>query len=83
MVNVKSAMKHEMVQKSIKCNTCSKSLPLSGNTHPVSYNLRIRHTLGTVFELYQSSENMHCYFHIIKTKICIGHHMQRNISVFY
>ena len=56
--------------------------PLSGNTLRVGYHLCIRHILGTVFELYQSSENTHCYFHIIKAKICICHHMQRNIIVF-
>ena len=55
---------------------------LSGNTLRVSYHLCIRHTLGTVFELHQSSENVHSYFYIIKTKICIGYHMQRNIIVF-
>ena len=38
---------------------------LSGNTFRVSYHLCIRHTLGTVFELHQSSENTHRYFHII------------------
>ena len=41
---------------------------LSGNTLSVSYHLCICHTLGTVFELYQSSENSHRYFHTIKTK---------------
>ena len=41
---------------------------LSGNTIRVSYHLCIRHTSGTVFELYQSSENMHRYFHVIKTE---------------
>ena len=41
---------------------------LSGNTLRVSYHLCIRHTLGTVFELHQSSENAHRYFYIIKTK---------------
>ena len=41
---------------------------LSGNTLRVGYHLCIRHILGTVFELYQSSENTHRYFHIIKAK---------------
>ena len=44
------------------------SLLLSGNTLRVCYQLCIRHTLGTVFELYQSPENTHRYFHIIKAK---------------
>ena len=39
---------------------------LSGNTVRVSYHSCIRHTLGMVFELHQSSENTHRYFHIIK-----------------
>ena len=38
------------------------------STISVSYHLCIRHTLGTVFELYQSLENTHRYFHIIKTE---------------
>ena len=42
--------------------------PLSGNTFRVGYHLFTRNTLGTVFELYQSSENTHRYFHIIKAK---------------
>ena len=33
------------------------SYTLSGNTLRVSYHLCIRHTLGKVFKLYQSSEN--------------------------
>ena len=41
-------------------------IPLSGNTLRVCYHLCIRHTLDTVFELHQSSENTHRYFHIIK-----------------
>ena len=41
---------------------------LSGNTLCVGYHLCIRHILGTVFELYQSSENTHRYFHIINAK---------------
>ena len=41
---------------------------LSGNTLRVGYHLCIRHILGTVFELYQSSENTHRYFHIINAK---------------
>ena len=41
---------------------------LSGNTLRVGYHLCLRHILGTVFELYQSSENTHRYFHIIKAK---------------
>ena len=56
--------------------------PLSRNTLRVGYHLCIRHILGTVFELYQSLETTHRYFHIIKAKICIGHHMQRNIIIF-
>ena len=44
------------------------AVTLSGNTFHVSYHLCIRHTFGTVFELHQSSENMHNYFHIIKAK---------------
>ena len=43
-------------------------IALSGNTLCVSYRLCIRHTLGTVFELHQSSENTHRYFQIIETK---------------
>ena len=43
-------------------------ITLSGNTLRVGYHLCIRHISGTVFELYQSSENTHCYFHIIKAK---------------
>ena len=39
-----------------------------GNTLRVGYQLCIRHILGTLFELYQSSENTHRYFHIIKAK---------------
>ena len=44
---------------------------LTGNTLRVSYHLNvcIRHSLSTVFELHQSSETTHRYFHIIKTKI--------------
>ena len=53
-----------------------------GNTLRVSYHLCIRHALGTMFKLYQSSENMHRRFHTIKTKLCIGHHMQRNVIDF-
>ena len=41
---------------------------LSGNILRVSYHLCIRHTLDMVFELHQSSENMHHYFHIIENK---------------
>ena len=43
-------------------------LTLSGNTLRVGYHLCIRHILGTAFELYQSSENTHRYFQIIKAK---------------
>ena len=32
----------------------------------VGYQLRIRHTLGTMFEVHQTSENTYRYFHIIK-----------------
>ena len=46
----------------------NRESPLSGNTLRVSYHLCIRHTLGTVFELHQSSENALRYFYIIKTK---------------
>ena len=53
------------------------SMALSGNTLHVSYHLCIRHTLDTVLELHQSSENKHHYFHIIKKRnTYIGHHMQ-------
>ena len=55
MVNLKS-----YVSKTIK------GIALSGNTLRVSYHLCIRHTLDTVFELHQSSENTIRYFHIIK-----------------
>ena len=44
------------------------SYTVSGNKVRVCYHLCIRHTLGTVFELHQSSETMHRYFYIIKTK---------------
>ena len=44
------------------------NISLSGNTIRVSYHLCTRHALGKVFELHQSSENMHRYFHIIKAK---------------
>ena len=37
-----------------------------GNTLRVSYQMCICHTLGTVFELHQSSENKQRYFRIIK-----------------
>ena len=50
--------------------------PLSGNTFRVSYHLCIHHTLGTVFELHQSSENMHRYFHII-LDITVAHNCLR------
>ena len=46
----------------------TNTVSLSGNTFRVSYHLCIRHTLGTVFELHQSSENTHRYFHFIKNK---------------
>ena len=46
----------------------SGAITLSGNTLRVGYHLCIHHILGTVFELYQSSENTHRYFHIIKAK---------------
>ena len=42
--------------------------PLSGNTFRVGYQLSIRHALGTVLEVHQSSENTYRYFHIIKNK---------------
>ena len=48
--------------------TCQKCLSLSGNTFRVGYQLRIRHTLGTMFEVHQTSENTYRYFHIIKNK---------------
>ena len=32
----------------------------------VCYHLCIRHAFDTVFELHQSSENTHRYFHVIK-----------------
>ena len=38
----------------------------------VCYHLCIRHTLDMVFALHQSSENAHCYFHIIKKKKTYG-----------
>ena len=41
---------------------------VSGNKVRVCYHLCIRHTLDTVFELHQSSENKHRYFLIIKNK---------------
>ena len=49
-------------------HTLIYSITMSGNTLRVSYHLCIRHSLGTVFKLYQSSENTHRYFHITKTK---------------
>ena len=51
-------------------DSVSFMLSLSENIHVlrVSYHLGIRHTLGMVFELHQSSENMHHYFHIIENK---------------
>ena len=48
--------------------TTKSNYTLSGNTLRVGYHLCLRHILGTVFELYQSSENTHRYFHIIKAK---------------
>ena len=57
-------------------------LSLLGNTLCVSYHLCIPHTLGAMFEVHQSSENTHHCFYIIKTKIHLGYHMQRNIIVF-
>ena len=41
---------------------------LSGNTFRVGYQLSIRHTLGTVLEVYQSSEYTYQYFYIITNK---------------
>ena len=52
----------------IKSDPTESCYTLSGSTLRVSYPLCIRHTLGTVFELHQSSENTHRYFHIIMNK---------------
>ena len=46
--------------------TCFHDVHCRGNTLRVSYQLCICHTLGTVFELHQSSENKQRYFRIIK-----------------
>ena len=43
-------------------------ISVSGNKVRVCYHLCIRHTLGTVFELHQSSETMHRYFFYYKDK---------------
>ena len=45
------------------------TISVSGNKVRVCYHLCIRHTLDTVFELHQSSENKQGYFHIIKNKM--------------
>ena len=47
---------------------CKYPYSVSGNKVRVCYHLCIRHTFDMVLELHQSSENTHCYFHIIKDK---------------
>ena len=56
------------MSKAVNILDAESAFTLSGNTLRVGYHLCIRHILGTVFELYQSSENTHRYFHIIKAK---------------
>ena len=55
-------------QRSPEYTALAQKKTVSGNKVRVCYHLCIRHTLGTVFELHQSSETMHRYFYIIKTK---------------
>ena len=49
-------------------NAPAVAAALSGNTFRVDYQLSIRHTLGTVLEAHQSSENTYRYFYIIQNK---------------
>ena len=59
------SLKHSVVVQELEF-VINLVLSLSGNTLRVSYHLCIRHTLGTVVELQQSSENTHRFCHIIK-----------------
>ena len=52
----------------LSCLKIMVTYTVSGNRVRVRYHLCIRHTLGTVFEQHQSSETVHRYFYIIKTK---------------
>ena len=60
----------KQISKPFDFDTSKGSLFHRRETHSLTviYHLCIQNTLGTVFELHQSSENVHHYFHIIKTK---------------
>ena len=62
-------MQNNSIELNYKPNQINQTqTTVSENKDRVCYHLCIPHTFSTVFELNQSSENTHRYFHIIKNK---------------